>query len=29
MEDVWETDRVLRNVDGEVRQFWEEKGFMR
>ena len=29
MEDVWETDSVLRNVDGEVRQFWEERGLVR
>lgn len=25
--DVWETGRVQRNVDGEVRQFWEERGW--
>jgi mannan polymerase II complex MNN10 subunit len=29
MEDVWETGRVQRNVGGEVRQFWEERGFIR
>lgn len=29
MEDVWEKGRVQRNVDGEVRQFWEGKGFRR
>ncbi|KAF3032789.1 hypothetical protein E8E11_003464 [Didymella keratinophila] len=29
LEDVWETGRVQRNVDGEVKQFWQEKGFRR
>jgi mannan polymerase II complex MNN10 subunit len=27
MDDVWETGRVQRKVDGEVRHFWVEKGF--
>ncbi|KAJ8109222.1 hypothetical protein OPT61_g7617 [Boeremia exigua] len=27
MEDVWENDRVQRDVSDEVRQFWEGKGF--
>lgn len=26
MDDVWETSRVQRDVSGEVRQFWEDKG---
>ena len=29
IEDVWEEGRVQRDVSGEVRQFWEEKGFRR
>lgn len=29
MEDVWESGRVQRNVDGEVKRFWEERGFAR
>ncbi|KAF3043854.1 hypothetical protein E8E11_008539 [Didymella keratinophila] len=29
MDDVWETGNVQRNVDGEVRQFWTERGSKR
>lgn len=29
MEDVWESDSVQRDLDSEVRLFWEGKGYMR
>lgn len=29
LEDVWESGRVQRDISGEMKQFWEEKGFRR
>ncbi|KAJ4988006.1 hypothetical protein SVAN01_06418 [Stagonosporopsis vannaccii] len=29
LDDIWKTGRVQRDVSGEVRQFWEDRGFRR